>query len=378
VNCSSNGWCGNAEEHCGARCQAGFGDCGSSSSPDYSVSPQASRSGPPSYGSPAPSAYPISQPGSGSPSSYAINAASSEQSGTETSPPAYSTYSSESTTSAPSETTFTVDSATSSSQSSDEPATTAPLSSGPASSSASPIETSVSTSSYDVSAPTASDAGGQSQGGPYISTFKGDGSHGNGWPTQDQWLSFDTLWEINQPIMTKSCSISWALGSGTDNTAQELADVKSAIADISAQTKIDKAFIYAIMQQESLGCVRVRTTSFSHANPGLFQSNQGTGSCNDGGNLQIPCPQSEIHQMVQDGVAGTPSGDGLLQLFDHATGETAQKYYRAARMYNSGSLDPSGSLGRGGATACYCSDIANRLLGWSQGPSQCTVPEVST
>jgi hypothetical protein len=80
---------------------------------------------------------------------------------------------------------------------------------------------------------------------------------------------------------------------------------------------------------------------------------------------------------VQDGVAGTPTGDGLQQLFAHAAGETAQKYYRAARMYNSGSLDASGSLGRGGATACYCSDIANRLLGWSQGPSKCTVAEVS-
>jgi hypothetical protein len=60
-----------------------------------------------------------------------------------------------------------------------------------------------------------------------------------------------------------------------------------------------------------------------------------------------------------------------------ATGEAAQKYYRTARTYNSGSLDASGSLGRGGATACYCSDIANRLLGWSQGASLCSVAEVS-
>jgi hypothetical protein len=332
-------------------------------------------SGPPSYGSPSPSADPASQSGfgSGSPSSYATDAPSSEQSATEASPTAYPTYSSESTTSSSAETTSTVDSATASSQ-------------PPASSYASPNGTSSSTSTYGGPAPTTTsgggggsggEGGGQSQGGPYISTFKGDGSHGNGWPSQDEWLSFDTLWEINQPIMTKSCSVSWALGSGTDNSEQELADIKSAIADLSAQTQIDKAFIYVIMQQESLCCVRVRTTSNSHANPGLFQSNQGAGSCNDGGNLQIPCPQSEIHQMVQDGVAGTATGDGLQQLFAHAAGETAQKYYRAARMYNSGSLDASGSLGRGGATACYCSDIANRLLGWSQGPSQCTVAEVS-
>jgi len=179
--------------------------------------------------------------------------------------------------------------------------------------------------------------------------------------------------------MTHSCSNAWSLGSNTDNSEQELADVKAAIEDLSAQTQVDKAFIYVVMQQESLGCVRVRTTSNAHANPGLFQSNQGAGSCNDGTGLQIPCPESEIHQMVEDGVAGTRGGEGegLQQLLAKATGEAAQKYYRAARMYNSGSLDASGSLGRGGATACYCSDIANRLLGWSQGTSQCSVAEVS-
>lgn len=177
--------------------------------------------------------------------------------------------------------------------------------------------------------------------------------------------------------MNHSCSNAWSLGLNTDNTEQELAEVKAAIEDLSAQTKVDKAFIYVVMQQESLGCVRVRTTSNSHANPGLFQSNQGTGTCNDSTGLQIPCPESEIHQMVEDGVAGTASGDGLQQLLAQATGEAAQKYYRAARMYNSGSLDASGSLGSGGATACYCSDIANRLLGWSQGTSKCTAAEVS-
>ena len=199
----------------------------------------------------------------------------------------------------------------------------------------------------------------------------------NGWPGQDQWLPFETLWDINQDIMTTSCSNAWSLGSNSDNTEQELAEVKAAIEDLSAQTQVDKAFIYVVMQQESLGCVRVRTTSNAHANPGLFQSNQGAGSCNNGTGLQVPCPESEIHQMVEDGVAGTQSGDGLQQLLAQATGEAAQKYYRTARTYNSGSLDASGSLGRGGATACYCSDIANRLLGWSQGTSQCSVAEVS-
>lgn len=75
--------------------------------------------------------------------------------------------------------------------------------------------------------------------------------------------------------------------------------------------------------------------------------------------------------MIEDGVAGTASGDGLKQLLGKAGGEDAQNFYRAARMYNSGSVDSSGNLGLGVATHCYCSDIANRLTGWSQGVSGC-------
>lgn len=80
--------------------------------------------------------------------------------------------------------------------------------------------------------------------------------------------------------------------------------------------------------------------------------------------------------MAEDGVAGTAAGDGLKQLLAKATGQGAQKYYQAARMYNSGSLDPSGNLGLGVATHCYCSDIANRLTGWSAGVSQCDAATV--
>jgi hypothetical protein len=304
---------------------------------------------------------------------------SSGEPGTLAPPATYPGTTTETTTFQTTQSTSSVYSKPTSSQSSSEPATSAPSSPGPASSSSATPTKSTSSTSYSSATPNPTSGGGgsQSQGGPYIKTFTGDGSQSNGWPSQDQWLPFETLWDINQDIMTTSCSNAWSLGSNSDNTEQELAEVKAAIEDLSAQTLVDKAFIYVVMQQESLGCVRVRTTSNSHANPGLFQSNQGTGSCNNGTGLQIPCPESEIHQMVEDGVAGTQSGEGLQQLLAKATGEAAPKYYRTARTYNSGSLDASGSLGRGGATACYCSDIANRLLGWSQGASLCSVAEVS-
>ena len=47
------------------------------------------------------------------------------------------------------------------------------------------------------------------------------------------------------------------------------------------------------------------------------------------------------------------------------------RYYRAARVYNSGSVDGSGDLGQGVATHCYASDVANRLRGWSLGGHGC-------
>jgi hypothetical protein len=237
-------------------------------------------------------------------------------------------------------------------------------------SSASPTEASSAPSSYGSAAPAPTSGGGddQSQGGAYIRTYKGDGSTNAGWPSQNEWLSFDDLWDANQKVLKSSCSSAF---SQTDNSDQELDDIKSSIKDVSSSTGVDKTFILAIMLQESNGCVRVQTTSYSHANPGLFQSHEGTGSCNDGSNVQSPCPKSQIHQMIEDGVAGMAAGDGLKQLLEVAKGDGAQKFYQAARMYNSGSLDSSGNLGLGVATHCYSSDIANRLTGWSAGVSKC-------
>ena len=100
-----------------------------------------------------------------------------------------------------------------------------------------------------------------------------------------------------------------------------------------------------------------------------MQSHDGTGTCWK----KQQCPAEEITQMIKDGVCGTAAGDGLEQLAIKAKSSGAQKYYRAARMYNSGSVPPSGDLGDGGATACYASDIANRLIGWSSGDSKCTL-----
>lgn len=122
--------------------------------------------------------------------------------------------------------------------------------------------------------------------------------------------------------------------------------------------------------EESNGCVRAPTTNGGVRNPGLMQSHDGIGTCNDA-TVQNPCPSSEIIQMIQDGTSGTSSGDGLKQCLAETGASDVSMYYKAARIYNSGSIDKSGNLGLGLATHCYASNIANRLTGWSSGSSGC-------
>lgn len=51
--------------------------------------------------------------------------------------------------------------------------------------------------------------------------------------------------------------------------------------------------------------------------------------------------------MINDGVAGTSSGDGLKQTLAQAPGTTAAQYFGAARIYNSGSIAANGNLDDG-------------------------------
>lgn len=111
-----------------------------------------------------------------------------------------------------------------------------------------------------------------------------------------------------------------------------------------------------------------------------MQSHNGEGTCNsnlrdketDNSKIKDPCPKSTIQKMIAEGAGGTSSGDGLAKLIDDAKGSDAKTYYRAARMYNSGSTSLSGDLVSGGSTACYAADIANRLTGWVKADTKCT------
>lgn len=158
--------------------------------------------------------------------------------------------------------------------------------------------------------------------------------------------------------------ISCAQFSVPNNSEEEVQDIYNGITTVSAETGVDSRFIFAILMQESTGCVRAPTTIWSVRNPGLMQDHNGTASCNDGITATAPCPADTITQMIRDGVMGTQWGDGLVQCLEKTGVYDVQKYYMAARMYNSGSIAEGGDLGAGGSTHCYASDIANRMTGW--------------
>lgn len=158
-----------------------------------------------------------------------------------------------------------------------------------------------------------------------------------------------------------------------NDSGDEIGAIFDGIQTVATETKVDHRFILAVIMQESGGCVRAPTSNFGVRNPGLMQDHDGSATCNDAGNVQTPCPSDTITEMIREGTAGTASGDGLAQAINRAAVSDVSAFYKAARIYNSGSLDPSGDLGAPGATRCYASDIANRLTGWVLAPHGCTL-----
>jgi hypothetical protein len=182
-------------------------------------------------------------------------------------------------------------------------------------------------------------------------------------PNSDAYhVSNQFRWSVNTPALSTGCS-TWSM---PDNSPSEISELKSTILSVAGSTGIDPRFILATVMQESKGCVRAPSTFGSVSNPGLMQSHSGSGTCHPSASeFSNPCPNSEIQQMIKDGTEGTSSGAGLQGCLASAGGSGAQQIYRAARIYNSGSIPASGILNEGGVTSTYCSDIANRLLGWT-------------
>ena len=202
--------------------------------------------------------------------------------------------------------------------------------------------------------------------------YEGDGSTGAGWPATTAWVSFEDMFNANKAAMKTSCS---RLYNVTDNSDQEISAIHDSICAVAKASKVDHRFILAVMMQQSTGCVRVKTTRGEHPNPGLMQAYDGEASCNDDKTHHVsnPCPDGTIAQMISEGTGGTAAGGGLAQAINQAGGQDVSAFYKAARIYDSGKVDASGDLGKGIATHCYASDIANRLTGWVRANTTCTL-----
>lgn len=197
--------------------------------------------------------------------------------------------------------------------------------------------------------------------------YWGAGRANEGWPTRSQWVSFENMFNNNKNIMFGSCS-TWGV---PNDSGPEVGAIWDSIQTVAGETGVDHRFILAVIIQESGGCVRAPTTNYGVRNPGLMQDHDGAGTCNENGNVQTPCPTGVITQMIREGTAGTNSGDGLANCINQAGTSADQAFYKAARLYNSGSIDGSTRLECGIATHCYASDIANRLTGWVYAAHGC-------
>jgi len=175
-------------------------------------------------------------------------------------------------------------------------------------------------------------------------------------PSPSEWVSFDSMWEANLPILSTSCS--W--WNQEENTPHQLEMMRNYTQMVARASHVDHRAILAIILQESGGCLRVPTTNNGVVNPGIMQSHNGAA-------FNPAAPASTIHQMIVDGTQGTADGDGLVQLIN-----TYGSYYTAFRAYNSGSVDQQDLSAGMGATPCYVSDVANRLLGWT-GSGSCSL-----
>jgi hypothetical protein len=101
-----------------------------------------------------------------------------------------------------------------------------------------------------------------------------------------------------------------------DDSSDEIDDIKTAIEAVAAETFVDHRFILAVIMQESTGCVRAPSSIGSVTNPGLMQDHDGSSTCNSGGTVQNPCPESEIEGMISEGSKFTPISIHTTLQFD--------------------------------------------------------------
>lgn len=205
--------------------------------------------------------------------------------------------------------------------------------------------------------------------------FKGDGGHDAGWPYDSHWVSFNDMWTINHHLIERSCDEKYKV---PNNSPTEMQDLKDAINQVAHESRVDHRFILAMVLQESGGCVRAESLLHNDGstNSGMLQALSGGYTCNEKGHLKNPCGKEWIVGQIRDGIEGTTKGHGIAEDINEqasfVNGNVAQAYYRAARLYDSGSIDGSNALEKAKVgEKCYASDVANLLMGWVDAAYTC-------
>ncbi|TID19603.1 putative glycoside hydrolase protein [Venturia nashicola] len=163
---------------------------------------------------------------------------------------------------------------------------------------------------------------------------------------KSSWLHPDCIWENHK----------WQTGT-TDLAI--VSKLKEPVYRASCETGVDPALIMAIVFQESHGILNIHRTIApdGSSSNGIMQSD---GCPSMEGRDPATISEQDIYGMVR---CGAEHFKGNMK--DHVKNPTHDPWV-ALRLYNSGSVAPSGDLNDGnGATGHYVIQVANRLRGWS-------------
>ena len=107
---------------------------------------------------------------------------------------------------------------------------------------------------------------GVGAGADQYTYYSGDWST---FPQSTAWVSFEDMWKNNLNTLRTSCG---TLDEGPDNTEEQIQYIYDAIQDRANASLVDHRFIFAVILQESNGCIHIGQTKSTSgvSNPGLM------------------------------------------------------------------------------------------------------------
>ncbi|KAF2501149.1 hypothetical protein BU16DRAFT_522158 [Lophium mytilinum] len=204
------------------------------------------------------------------------------------------------------------------------------------------------------------------KGGPApekaASFYNCHGTELSDFPSFEEWISFDDMWKINEPI----------LEAVNPEYLDLIPTIREKIELVSADSQVDARLILAVIMEESTGNLNVPCTQGSMTNCGLMQAAGGSVSFNP------KDPENSIEQMIRDGVQGVGAAPGLAGYLNGVSWINNGQFgnpYLAAHIYNAGCASGGDNLavveGSGPKSKVYASDISSRLTGWNGERAGC-------